>query len=213
MTTFLVLITIALGISLILILTKSDFPKVEKFVRKVSFYSLIGVLICIILLLFDFRLKGEYTTPIIGLTFVLSTILLFGLTKNTRTKLLSGILTIPTFVIGILSLFSEMTLFFFYLIVLPFEPPIAKFEINQNHNVEVRVGGFLACGESLVITESTLGILDKQKYIGNNSCVTGIDKIVTLNFKESKAEFLIYHDGKTEFENPYEYQAEIKNVW
>ncbi len=208
MTVFLVLITIALGISLVLILTKLEFPKVEKVIKKVSLYSLIGILICVLLLVFDFRLKGEYTTSIIGLTFVLSTILLFGLTRNARTKILSGILTIPMLVVGILSLFSEMTLFFFYLIALPFEPPIAKFEINQNYNVEVRVGGFLACGESLVITESTFGILDKQKYVGNNSCVTGIDKIETLDFDNNKAEFLIYHDGKTEFENPYKYQVE-----
>ena len=208
MTTFLVLITIFLGISLVLILTKSDFPKLEKVIKKISFYSLIGILICALLLVFEFRLKGEYTTSIIGLTFVLSTILLFGLTKNTRNKILSGILTIPMFVFGILSLIWEMPIAFFYLIALPFEPPIAKFEMNDNHNVEVRVGGFLACGESLIITESTFGILDKQKYVGNNSCVTGINKIETLDFKGNKAEFLIYHDGKTEFENPYKYQVE-----
>jgi len=208
MTTFLVLITIFLGISLVLILTKSNFPKLEKVIKKISFYSLIGILICALLLVFEFRLKGEYTTSIIGLTFVLSTILLFGLTKNTLNKILSGILTIPMFVFGILSLIWEMPIAFFYLIALPFEPPIAKFEMNDNHNVEVRVGGFLACGESLIITESTFGILDKQKYVGNNSCVTGINKIETLDFKENKAEFLIYHDGKTEFENPYKYQVE-----
>jgi len=90
---------------------------------------------------------------------------------------------------------------------------MAKSEINDNHNVEVRIGGFLACGESLVITESKFGILDKQQYVGNNSCVTGIDKIETIEFKENNVEFLIYHDGKTEFENPYKYQPEIKNVW
>ncbi|WP_298549275.1 hypothetical protein [uncultured Aquimarina sp.] len=121
---------------------------------------------------------------------------------------MSGILTIPVFVFGILSLIWEMPIAFFYLIALPFEPPIAKFEMNENHNIEVRIGGFLACGESLVITESTFGILDKQEYVGNNSCVTGINKIETLDFKEKKVEFLIYHDGKTEFENPYKYQVD-----
>ena len=213
MTIFLVLITIALGISLVLILTKPDFPRAENIIKKISFYSFIGTVFCTLLLFFRFRLKGEYTTSIIGLTFLLSTIILFGLAKNSRTKLLSGILTIPIFLVGVLSLFFEMTLFFFYLIALPFEPPIAKFEINKNHNVEVRVGGFLACGESLVITESQFGILDKQKYVGNNSCVKGINKIETLEFSEIKADFLIYHDGKTEFENPYKYEVELKNVW
>jgi ABC-2 type transport system permease protein len=213
MTTFLVLITIFSGISLVLILTKSDFPNLEKVIKKSSIYSLIGILICTVLLIFDFRLKGKYTTTIIGLTFLLSTILLFGLTKKKLTKVLSGILTIPMFVFGILSLIWEMPIVFFHLIALPFQPPFAKSEINNNHNVEVRVGGFMACGESLVITKSQFGILDKQQYVGNNSCVTGITKIETIEFKENKMEFLIYHDGKTEFENPYKYQPEIKNVW
>jgi ABC-2 type transport system permease protein len=213
MTTFIVVITMFSGISLMLIFSKYDFPKLEKVIRKISFYSLIGVLICVLLLVFDFRLKGKYTTSVTGLTFLLSTILLFGLTKKSLIKILSGILTIPMFVFGILSLFSETGLVFFYLLTLPFQAPMVKSEINENHNVEVRVGGFFACGESLVITKSQFGILDKQQYIGNNSCVTGIDEIKTLEFKENNVEFLIYHDGKTEFENPYKYQPEIKNVW
>ena len=213
MTTFIVLITIFSGVSLVLTLKKYDFPKLEKVIRKISFYSLIGILICVVLLVFDFRLKGKYTTSIIGLTFLLSTILVFGLTKKSLTKVLSGILTIPIFILGISSLFWEMGFVFFYLITLPFQSPFAKSEINANHNVEVRVGGFFACGESLVITKSEFGILDKQYYVGNNFCVTGIDKIETLEFKENNVEFLIYHDGKTEFETPYKYQPEMKNVW
>lgn len=212
MTLFIVLITIFTGISLVLIFKKYDFPKLEKVIRKISFYSLIGILICVLLLVFDFRLKGKYTTSIIGVIFLLSTILLFGLTKKSLTKILSGILTIPIFIFGILSLFWEIGFGFFYLITLPFQAPSAKSEINANHNVEVRVGGFLACGEILVITKSEFGILDKQYYAGNNSCVTGIDKIETLDFQENIVEFLIYHDGKTEFENPYKYQSEMKNV-
>ena len=213
MTTFLVLITIFLGISLLLILTKADFTKLERVIKKVSFYSLIGILICVLLLVFDFRLKGKYTTTIIGLTFLFSTILLFGLTKKNLTKILSGILTIPVFVFGILSLVWEMGFVFFNLIALPFQPPMAKSEINEKYNVEVRLGGFFACGESLVITKSEFGILEKQQYVGNNSCVTGIEKIKAIEFKENNVEFLIYHDGKTEFENPYKYKPEIKNVW
>jgi hypothetical protein len=212
MITFLILITIAFAISSILLLTKNDFPKIEKILKRISFYSFIGVAISLLLLIFEFRLKGTYTTPIIALTFVVSTILLFGLTKNTLTKVLSGLLTIPFFVFGILSLIWELPIAFFNLIALPFEPPMAKFIINENHNVEVRVGGFFACGESLVVTKTMLAILDKQKYVGNNSCVRGIHKIETIELNEHNAEFLIHHDGETEFDNPYKYKAEIKNV-
>ncbi|WP_272023416.1 hypothetical protein [Olleya namhaensis] len=213
MTTFIILITVFSGISLVLILKKYDFPKLEKVIRKISFYSLIGIFICVVLLAFDIRLKGKFTTSIIGLTFLLSTILLFGLTKKNLIKSLSGILTIPMFIFGIISLFWEIGFVFFYLIALPFMAPLAKSEINQNYNVELRVGGFMACGEKLVITKSLFGILDKQQYAGINHCVTGIDKIETLEFKENNVELLIYHDGKTGIENPYKYSAEIKNVW
>ncbi len=209
MITFLVLVLIVLGICCVFLFTKPDFPLIELIVKRISFYSLIGVLICIVLLIFDLRFKGNYTTSIIGLTFILSTILLFGLTRNTWTKILCGFLTIPLFVIAFLSLIWEMSIFIIYIIVLPFEPPTAKFVINKNHNIEVRVGGFLACGESLIITESKLGVFDKQKYVGNISCVTGISKIETLEFNTNCAEFVIYHDGQTEFDNPYKYRVKF----
>jgi ABC-2 type transport system permease protein len=79
---FLTLITIALGISLVLIFKKADFPKLEKVIKRISLFSLIGVLICVTLLAFDLRLNGRFTASIIGLTFLLSTILLFGLSKK-----------------------------------------------------------------------------------------------------------------------------------
>ena len=213
MTEFLILIAALLGISLVLILTKSDFPKLEKTIKRISSYSLIGIIVCSLLLTFDLRFKGKYTTTFIGLTFLISTVILFGLTKKTGTKILSGILTIPLAIFGISSLIWEVPIVFFYLLAMPFHPPKAKFEIDKKHNIEVRNGGFMACGESLFVTESTLLILDKLKHVGNNSCVTGINKVETINFKENEVEFLIYHDGKTEFENPYKYQPEIKNVW
>ncbi len=213
MTRFLVVVAIFLGISLLLILTKSNFPKLERVIKRVSLYSLIGVLICAFLSFFDLTLKGNYTKTSIGLSFLLSTILLFGLTKKIQTKIISGIITIPVAIAGISSLIWEMPIIVFYLLAMPFHPPKATFEIDKKHTIEIRNGGFMACGESLFIMESTALIMDKIKYIGNNHCVTGISKIETLEFKENEAEFLIYHDGKTEFENPYKYQSKIKTMW
>ncbi|WP_299119468.1 hypothetical protein [uncultured Winogradskyella sp.] len=213
MTTFLVLIIIALVINLFLIIKKVNFPKLEKIMRKISFYSLVGIVICIILLLFDFRLKGKYTIPTIGLVFLISTILLYGLTKNSLYKNLSGILTIPIFILGILSPIMEGPIAILYLIAMPFQPSLVKSKINENYSVEIRDDGILPCSESLVITESTFLIFDKQRNLGNNFCVTGIIKIETLVLDKNKVEFLIYHDGQTKRENPYKYEAEIKNVW
>ena len=86
MTIFLILITISLGISLFLILRKVNLPKLEKVVKKISFYSLIGIIVCLILMIYDLRIKGKYTNSIIGITFILSTILLYGLTKKMKLK-------------------------------------------------------------------------------------------------------------------------------
>lgn len=210
---YLVLITLTLVISLMLTIKKVSFPKLEKSIRKISFYSLMVILICVILLLFDFRLKGKYTVSIIGLIFLTSTILLYGLTKNNLYKILSGILTVPIFILGIVSPFIEGPIAILYLIAMPFQPPLVKSEINQNYNVEIRDDGFLPCTESLVITKSKFWIFDKQKNLENNFCLTGIIKIKALVLNENKVEFLIYHDGQTKQENPYKYEVEINNEW
>ena len=210
MTLFLTLIGISLSTSVLLMLIKPELPKVENIVSKISWYSFIGVVLCSVLLFFDLRLKGRYTASIIGLTFITSTILLFGLTQKPLRTLLTGIIAVPNFIFGILSIFLEGPLVFFYLMAIPFEYPMAKFEIDSSHNVEVRVGGPFACGESLTLTRSTLGVLDKQYYLGNSLCVTGIDQIETKLINENEVEFLIYHDGKREFESPYRYRTEIK---
>jgi ABC-2 type transport system permease protein len=210
---YLMLISVALAISLFLTFKKVNFPKLEKVIRKISLYSLIIILICVILSLFDIRLKWTYATSIIGLIFLLSTIILYGITKNKLYKNLSGALTIPLIILGILSPFIEGPIALLYLIAMPFQPPIVKSEINETYSVEIRDDGFLPCTESLIILESKFWIFDKQQNLGTNFCLTGINKIEPLIVNKNKVEFLIYHDGQTKRENPYKYKAEIKNVW
>jgi ABC-2 type transport system permease protein len=206
--------TVVFGISLILIITKHSFPILEKVVRRVALISLVGTAICILLLFFDLRLKGALTTSLISGVFVNSTILWFGLTQDSRVQLFTGLFVIPLCVAVCCSFFWSLMWLPVNAVMLPFTPPLKKFTINQNHHVEVRVGGFMACGESLIVTETVFGILDKQHYIGNNYCVTGIKKIVPKKFDSSSANFLIYHDGKrTEFKNPYEYEVLLKSAW
>ncbi|WP_156833760.1 hypothetical protein [Christiangramia salexigens] len=161
---------------------------------------------------FEFRLKGSYTTSIIGMTFWCGTILLYGLTKNKTKRIITGLLTIPTFIIGIMSLIVQPLVLLFAVPYLAFQSPMAKFDIDKKHNIEVRNPGFMACGESLYVTKSEYLIFDKQIYVGNNHCVKGIHKIKTIEFNKQKMIFLIYHDGVEKEENPYKYEVSRETV-
>ena len=209
MSLFISLIVLALGVSGILLLTKTRFPKAEKLLSRIALLSLVVMILCVVLLSNDLCLKGAYTSAIIGVVFLLTTLVLFGLSKRTTTKIWSGLITIPVFICCLLSLFDKGYLFFFYLLALPFAPPIATYDVDETHQVEVHDGGFMACGESLVLTESTCFLFDKQRYAGNNHCVTNIYKVETVAFDENKATFLIHHDESRNIENPYTYETEF----
>ena len=206
---FISLVVLALGVSGVLLFTKTKFPKAEKLLTRIALFSFVGVVLCVVLLSNDLRPKGAYTSAIIGVTFLLATLILFGLSKRTTTKIWSGLIAVPVFLCCLLSLFSKGYLFFLYLLALPFGPPKAKFNMDASHHVEVRNGGFMACGESLVLTESAYLLFDRQLYAGNTHCVVNIHKIETVAFDENKATFLIYHNDPRAVENPYTYEAEL----
>jgi hypothetical protein len=91
---------------------------------------------------------------------------------------------------------------------------VNEFTIDDTNKIFVTTGGFLGCGEELNITQSTFGIFDKEVFhIDSNLCLKGIHKIETSKLDEKHAEFLIYHDGQHDSENPYKYEVERKNKW
>ena len=212
MTTFLIILAIFSLLSLGLIIANYNNSYLEKLLTRIVTVSFILSIVLSVLMWFEFRLKGCYTTSIIGMTFWCGTIVIFGLTKDKRKKFITGLITIPTFIIGIMSLIVQPLVLLFAIPYLAFQAPIAKFDIDKTHNVEVRNPGFMACGESLYVTESKYLIFDRQIYVGNNACVTGIKKIKTTEFNKEKMTFLIYHDGIEKDENPYKYEVERETV-
>ncbi|MCG2431509.1 hypothetical protein [Aequorivita xiaoshiensis] len=86
-------------------------------------------------------------------------------------------------------------------------------KIDETNKISVTTGGFLACGEIINITQTRLGIFDKQVFHINNLCLIGINRIETVKLDDKHAEFLIYHDGQQDSENPYKYDVERNNVW
>ena len=70
-----------------------------------------------------------------------------------------------------------------------------------------------ATPEIINITQTRFLIFDKEVYHIENLCLIGINKIETIKFDDKHTEFLIYHNGENDSENPYKYQMERKNGW
>ncbi|GGD36377.1 hypothetical protein GCM10011343_27800 [Flavobacterium orientale] len=86
-------------------------------------------------------------------------------------------------------------------------------KIDETNKISVSTNGFLACGEIINITQTRFGIFDKEVFHSDNLCLIGINKIEIIKFDDKHAEFLIYHNGLNDSENPYKYDLERKNVW
>ena len=149
--------------------------------------------------LYGYSLKGLYTFSTISWTFIVSTILFFALFKNTRRKILTAFLLTPLVVLSILTLILGQLVY--------------EQKIDETNKITVTTGGFLACGEIINITQTKFGLFDKQVFHIGDLCLIGITKIETIKLDDKHAEFLIYHNGKMDSENPYKYDVERKNGW
>ncbi|MDY2588533.1 hypothetical protein [Winogradskyella aquimaris] len=199
MTFILIFFGILIGLNLIPELIKKEYPKTEKIITRIVFYTTIIFLILILLSLIGIRFKGLYTNRIIGLTFLVSSLFYFATKKNTRNKIISIVFLFPLILAG----------FYFQF----FNQNLGTYKVNDELNIKISQEGFLACGEIIRLTKSTLLIFEKELIYDSNQCLRGIDRIETSEFNDKRAEFLIYHNGEMDSENPYHYEIENKNVW
>ena len=193
---------IAFGLLIVLLncipfFIKFSSPKSEKIIGKL-------IVICSILFftffLFSyngFSLKGQFTFNIIAILFISFTIFYFVIFKNTIFKVL-----VTTFVLTPLLVVSIFTLLF--------GQKLKEFDLDNNKKIIVTNGGFLSCGEIVHITETQFLIFDKEIYYESSLCLQGIEKIEVEKNNNGQIEFLIYHDGKMDSENPYKYEFDIK---
>ena len=200
MIVFVVFIAIIIGLNGIPFLIKRDFPKWEKKIIQILIFSLLLFVLFSILLFEDYRIKGTYTYTIIGVIFILTTLLYFATVKYTKKKLTIVLIMSPIILCSIL-----------YLLILG--KITAEFKLNETYKIEISSEGLLGCGDTFKITKSEFGIFEKTVFYNNSLCLSGIKKIEILKFNEKLAVFLIYHDGKMDSENPYRYEIESKNKW
>lgn len=199
MTAIIILIGLIIGLNCIPLLTKTTFPKVEKVIIRILITTTILFLTFVIFEFNGYKLKGLYSFSIIIWTFIISTILFFAIFKNSKKKILTIFLLTPLIVLSILTLIIGRVVY--------------EHKLDERNKISVTTGGFLACGEILNITQTRFCIFDKEVFHINNLCLTGIDKIETITLDDKHAEFLIYHNGEHDSENPYRYNVERKNVW
>ena len=88
-----------------------------------------------------------------------------------------------------------------------------EFKITEKTKITITKGGLLSCGEKLKFNQSKFGIFDKETLSINGLCLIGISKIKTIEVDDKYIEFLIYHNGVNDSENPFRYTTEKKNVW
>jgi ABC-2 type transport system permease protein len=199
MIAIIIFIGIIIGLNCIPLLTKKTFPKVEKITVRILLVATILLLTTIFLDFNGYKLKSNLAFRIIGLSFIISTFIYFAIFKNTREKIWKIIFLT---VLIIVSLMNQVLY-----------EKLGSYEIADELNMTVSREGFLACGEIIRITKSEFGIFEKELFYDSNQCLIGITKIETVEFNENGAEFLIYHNGIYDNENPYKYEIENKNVW
>ncbi|MGN6646519.1 MAG: hypothetical protein ACTHJT_08310 [Cytophaga sp.] len=200
MTALIIFIGLIVGLNCIPLLTKTNFPKTEKVIVKLLVTTTILFLIILFFAFNGYRLKGQYTFVTITLIFIGLTIIYFAVFKNTTTKILTATLLLtPLLTVSIFTLLIGQVL--------------KEFDINNKTKIIITTGGFLSCGELIYITQTKLGLFDKEVHYENSLCLRGIEKIETVKIDDRHAEFLIYHDKTMDSENPYKYDVERKTGW
>jgi len=199
MTAIIIFVGLIVGLNCIPLLTKSIFPKIEKAVVGILIVSTILLLTFVSFEYNGYKLKGYFILTAISWTFIASTIFFFALFKNTKRKIISVFLLTPLVALSILTLVIGQVVY--------------EQKIDETNKISVTTGGFLACGEIINITQTRFVIFDKQVYHVENLCLIGINKIEIVKLEDKHAEFLIYHNGLNDSENPYKYEVERKNGW
>ena len=199
MTEIIIFIGLVIGLNCIPLLTNTTFPKAEKIILRMLIASSILFVTFTFFIFNGYILKGVYTYSIIIWSFIISTIIYFILFKNSKKKVLTVFLLTPLLVVSIFAII--------------FGKVLKEFHINNETKIIVTTGGILSCGELIRITQTKFGIFDKEVHYESSLCLREINKIETIKLDEEHAEFLIYHNGEMDSENPYKYVVERKNGW
>ena len=110
---------------------------IGKFLAITHFLLLICTIALIILLFHDYRLNGTYSNSIVAILFIVSGILLFGVTTNKLVKWYSTVIFGVNALFQIALLFAPNGLLFFYALgCFLFQPPYMIKDLGAKKHVE-----------------------------------------------------------------------------
>ena len=157
-----IIITFSLLLSIVCIWRKIHLANLTRILTAIHFI-LLGLTILLVILLFnDFKLTGTYSNTIVVIAFVVSGILVYGLTRNRFVKLYSSILFWINTVFQIALFFAPNTLLFFYAVAyVLFQPPYMTKELTDKATIEF-YEPFLG-PPPIYLTEEKFGILKSQR--------------------------------------------------
>ena len=196
-----ILITLAIiiGINLIPYSAKRNLKKLNQSILKFLIPAVIAFLIVFGMSIVGFKLKGIYGYKILGTAVILGALMYLATCKGVKEKIISNLILIPILLIGIANvLLNNKT---------------GTYKLSEELNIVTSEEGFLGCGETIRLTKPKFLFFDKELKYDSNQCLTGISDIELLRLDDKVVEMLIYHDGKNESENPYNYKIENENVW
>ena len=172
----------------------------EKYVTIIHF-SFFGLAILTLAVLFQgLRFIGQYTNSAIGLIFLASGIILFGLTTSKIIKLYSGLIAIPVLLSEISLLLGSSALLLPALIgYLMFAAPLQKEKINDRYNLEVHEGGIMAPPNLFYLTKRTFLIFDRQIHLTGTEHYSHISKLEIVSFTENENVVCKIYTGSNSF--------------
>ncbi len=180
-------------------MSKKNFPKAEKSITQILILATVIFLVLTTLMFYGYKLKGIYSNPTVGVVFILISLLYFAVVQNTKRKIIAVVLLTPLILLSLLTLLFGRTIY--------------EVKTPDNYKIQVSTGGIMSCGELIHLTKSKFVIFDKEVIYESNLCLRGIKRIEVISFDQDSAEFLIYHNGKIEPENPYNYRVKNINQW
>jgi hypothetical protein len=201
MTTLLILTTLAIFLSTWFLFKKPKTKSLEKVLAFIHFALLLLLVLTIALLMQNLRFAGQFTNTLIAVAFLISGIILFGMTTSKIVKIYSGLIAIPVFLTEVSLLFGATPLLLPAMVAfLMFAPPRQKEPINSQYNLRVHQGGIMAPPNLFYLTQRK-GLLDRQFLLTSSAeHFDNISKLEVVSFtKEMHVICKIYGESKHEF--------------
>jgi hypothetical protein len=183
MITTLIILGLFYLLSLYFYFKKIRISNISNYLTFIHFISFGLLIFSVGLMWFDLKLSGRFTKTVFALTYLISSILIFGLTQNKIKRIYTGIIALIPVILPTSLLFTKSAVIPIVIVVSLFNSYEYTEKIDGKYSIEIQNGGVLSCGQKLYLTEKK-GFFIKKEYLDyENQCLPIADslKIDLLN--------------------------------